>query len=264
MKRLALAVLAGALAAVALSPASAATITLDATVRDFCGIGFAPATCPAGITPHNDFERSIGDDRGLVDTTIGADRKPVLVKAMPSPTVTSQALFDKWYRDDPAYNRTTTKQLVFDETSPGLFGFADGAFFPIDGELLGNQGQSHNYAFTLELHTTFTYQPGQIFNFTGDDDVWVFIDDRRVIDLGGVHGAQSASVNLDTLGLMAGETYAFDFFFAERHTVDSSIRIETSIRFDPNPHGTPEPAALALVALGLLLLAGFARGRARA
>jgi len=41
----------------------------------------------------------------------------------------------------------------------------------------------------------------EVFTFTGDDDLWVFIDDTLAIDLGGVHGAMTQSVGLDTLGL---------------------------------------------------------------
>ena len=68
-----------------------------------------------------------------------------------------------------------------------------------------------------------------MFSFDGDDDLWVFINDELVVDLGGVHPAVSGSVDLDTLGLTIGETYDFDLFFAERHTTQSNFRIDTSI-----------------------------------
>jgi fibro-slime domain-containing protein len=81
----------------------------------------------------------------------------------------------------------------------------------------------------MELHSSFTYVGGETFSFTGDDDVWVFINNELVIDLGGVHAAMSDSVDLDTLGLIVGETYDFDLFFAERHTTESNFKAETTI-----------------------------------
>ena len=71
------------------------------------------------------------------------------------------------------------------------------------------------------------------FSFTGDDDVWVFINGKLAVDIGGVHGQAKRSINLDDeadeLGLVEGETYALDFFFAERHTTESNFRIETTL-----------------------------------
>jgi len=85
----------------------------------------------------------------------------------------------------------------------------------------------------FELHTWFTYAQGQVFDFSGDDDVWVFINKKLAIDLGGVHSQASDSVNLDYLGLTSGYTYPLDFFFCERHVTESNLVISTSIKLDP-------------------------------
>src|SRR5690606_37883388 len=123
---------------------------------------------------------------------------------------------------------------------PPLYQFGDSSFFPIDGQGWGNEGRSHNYWFTFELHQQFTYRGGETLTFRGDDDLWVFINDRLVIDLGGVHSAQTATVHLDEvaddIGIEPGGTYGFDLFFAERHTSQSIFFLTTSILLeDPEP-----------------------------
>lgn len=259
MKRFAFASAAVALSAFAAAPAWSASITLNNTIRDFCSSAYATV---AGCTNHVDFDNSgTGSVTGAVKTTLGPDGKPVF-NAASSSVFSNAANFDQWYRDTPGINQTIAGSLTLAETvaGSGVYAFDSGAYFPIDGQGWGNQGNGHNYHFTMELHTTFTYQTGQTFNFRGDDDVWVFINNQLVIDLGGIHGALPGSVDLDTLGLTAGNTYAFDFFFAERHTTESSLRIETSIAFNPNPGTVPEPGTLALVGAALL---GAARVRRR-
>jgi len=122
-----------------------------------------------------------------------------------------------------------------DTDGDGIYTYNNPSFFPIDNMLIGNEGRSHNYHFTFEIHSKFTYQQGQVFTFTGDDDLWVFINNHLEIDLGGIHGAMSKTVNLDDLGLTPGTTYNFDIFFAERHTTESNFMIETSIELIKDP-----------------------------
>ena len=122
-----------------------------------------------------------------------------------------------------------------------MYGFDDSEFFPIDGDGLGNESNPHNYHFTLELRTEFTYEGEEIFYFRGDDDLFVFINGKLALDLGGVHGPLEGTIDLDAqaqdLGIQPGQTYALDFFFAERHTVQSNFRIETTIECLETPIG---------------------------
>lgn len=159
-------------------------------------------------------------------------------------SVSSANTFSQWWRDVPGMNMSKQVAITLrrqagtniytfnDRTDPGYAN--KGGFFPINGELYGNSsGNDRNFHFSYELETQFVYErnTGQVFSFTGDDDVYVYIDNKLVIDLGGVHGAISQSIDLDRLNwLQTGQTYKLKFFFAERHRTQSNFRVDTTLR----------------------------------
>ncbi len=176
----------------------------------------------------------------MYDPSLG-DVEGVLVPGPSSNGLTSAERFDQWYRDVPGVNLSKnieltltlipgTNRYVFDssiDVEHGTHGF-----FPINGELYGDFRDGRNYHFTTEINTIFTYQrnTGQVFKFTGDDDVWVYIDGRLVVDLGGLHPKREQFLDLDRLDwLTDGRTYTLDIFHAERRYSGSNFRIETSI-----------------------------------
>ncbi len=189
---------------------------------------------PGGITPN------------LVAQTLGSNGKPVYASQCGDGAVVSDTCpsgqqtsteqnFNQWYRDTPGVNLTYEIYLYF-ARSNGLFTFDSNAYFPLDNAGFGNTAmQAHNYSFTTELHTRFRYRGGETFAFSGDDDVWVYINEKLAVDLGGIHATRSQHVDLDaqasSLGLTVGEVYPLDLFQAERHTNASDIRIDTDLAF---------------------------------
>lgn len=212
----------------------AETIQIHGTLRDFCTVEI-PDVC----RKHPDFENKIGVEKGIVDKRLGTDRKPVYaLEGKPSQTTSGKANFYQWFRDVPGVNLTIPFTLKLSNefsANKRVFGFIDEAFFPLNGKGFDVGKPNTNYSFTLELHARFKYRGGEILRFSGDDDVWIFINGLLAIDLGGVHPTQFAEVDLDEesrrLGIAKGHFYDFDLFFAERHSVDSTFNIETSIRF---------------------------------
>lgn len=149
--------------------------------------------------------------------------------------------FSQWYTTVPNVNMEVPGELVLTETTPGsgVSVFDTNAFFPIDGKGFGNTpGQQHNYHFTTEIHVKFTYQAQQRFTFRGDDDLWIFVNNKLALDVGGQHQALEGTIDFDaqaaTLGITPGTSYQMDIFHAERQTTESNFRIETNIKcFDP-------------------------------
>ncbi len=210
----------------------ASSIDLPVTIRDFHGYSWN------NNKGHIDFENADpGIDKGIVGvigSLLDDNKKPVYAGQLGNPSTHGQIAFDQWYRDTTYVNKPKSDVLTFDwDANKKVYFFKNSSFFPIDGELFGNESNPHNYHFTLELHNKFAYKPGQIFKFKGDDDLWVFIDNKLVIDLGGRHSALDGEINLDDIipKLTEGNVYNFDLFFAERHTSQSNFLAETNIAF---------------------------------
>lgn len=216
---------------------------------------------------------------GPLGSAIGAKSKPAYAGGTKTPSTTGGKNFDQWFNDVSGVN--SSKQVVFQlvATGKGSFVYETDFFFPIDGQLFdaesGNpdsnrfpsdDGKKRNFHFTYELHTTFRYKAGSTFLFRGDDDVFVYINGKLAVNIGGIHVPMEGKIDLDkgrveitspmgfpslsvdaglgftesipsgvagnvNLGLTAGEIYPMDFFFAERNCCASNFRLETNFEF---------------------------------
>lgn len=161
----------------------------------------------------------------------------------PTYEIQSGSSFGQWFTTTAGVNQEVSLSLTLTETAPdsGIFVYDTNAFFPLDGMAFGTTpGQTHNFHFTTEIHVLFEYKAKQVFTFRGDDDLWIFVNGKLALDVGGAHQALQGSIDFDaqaaTLGINVGGRYQMDIFQAERQTTESNFRIETNIRcFEPAP-----------------------------
>lgn len=148
---------------------------------------------------------------------------------------------------------TKSRSIYEDDTASSL------QFYPIDGlgydAILGDttdktdspyqkdengnitatvRPEHPNGSYTLRGEAQFVYQDNLYFEFSGDDDVYMYINGVLALDLGGAHGICTKRVNLKDVAakchLTPGDVATFTFFYMERNSDASNFKIETNMK----------------------------------
>lgn len=162
-------------------------------------------------------------------------------------------------QSDGSYSFTATKagaeKVIYSKEDKYIMNDPTGesslGLFPLNYLGFGNSecssNSKKNYGYTLESSGKFVYHQAEklYFDFTGDDDVYLFINKKLALDIGGAHTAVNDKIYLEDnctidgytdetwaqyLGLEEGGIYDFNFFYMERHTTESDMGIKTNIR----------------------------------
>lgn len=142
---------------------------------------------------------------------------------------------------------TESRSIYEDDTASSL------QFYPIDGlgydAILGDttdktdkpnddkgntvRPEHPNGSYTLRGEAQFVYQDNLYFEFSGDDDVYMYVNGVLALDLGGAHGICTKRVDLKDVAtkchLTPGEVATFTFFYMERNSDASNFKIETNM-----------------------------------
>jgi fibro-slime domain-containing protein len=237
MKRLSTAALAAVVAGAALvaattASASSVNVTYDTLTK---------------LNPDVQIPYSGNVITGLVQSTLGPDGLPVEAKSGNFQDVNAKGELLWWSPNGTTVLAGTTYAYPSPATLP--FNISSN-FFPNGPS--GSDGGNIGYVSAILKGTFLTPAGGSVtFNLGSDDDAWIFLNGKLVVDNGGIHALVDAKT---TVASLAPGLNTVEVFFADRHTVQSGLYFDANVKLNPS---VPETSTWAMMLLGFAGL-GFA------
>lgn len=153
----------------------------------------------------------------------------------------------QWFRAHPDTNLEIPLSLTLKRTKGNSLKYSDSLYFPLDtitkksdgtpnpfNSIVSGSNPQHNYGYCLVLRGEAQIIPGATMTFASDDDNWVFVDGKLVVDLGGQHGMLKRGVPLhDGASTAIPPVVRLDVFHCERHLLESGLNIEVNFPIFP-------------------------------
>lgn len=168
---------------------------------------------------------------GIVKNTLGADGLPVpaysdreaswsvnhdlfAMNVLGNDPVLPTDNFYRWFHEVPGLSKQINgKTVTFKRTGNNTYTYGGQNIYPLDDSpglddtdvmIKGSDGNYHNFNFTAHLRFAIKVgaDDGELFEFSGDDDVWFFLNNQKVLDIGGLHGALTGWFKINKNGTL--------------------------------------------------------------
>ncbi len=189
---------------------------------------------------HPDFENINNDDNDIVEEYLNANKKPVFnsENANRIRSITSAESFAQWFITSDDVNREikTSISFIYDDNDIMHYKYENSYLHPIDNQGFGNDiGYQHNYNFTVESTFYLLCKKDTPITITceSDDDLWLFVNGKLAIDLGGRHSSISKTItfNAEDYNSKAGDYLEVKLFKADRGADVAYMAVKLSQEF---------------------------------